>query len=209
MAEQPAITFERLLDWLEGRLAPAEADQLAAQIERGSQAQQADLAWLREFRAASAALVIEAPPPATHSLLQQRFADFAARRRPPSLLRRLVATLTFDSGLQPLGAGVRSADLQPPPRQLVFASEVADMTLNMQPRAFGQQIDLTCQIFPKGAATPLEFTVELLQAGVAVASAATDELGECTFEALPSGAYTVRMSGGGAEVEAGSVELRA
>lgn len=207
MAKEPALTFARLLDWVEGRIPAPAAEQVAAQVAQADPAVRAAVAWLEAFHTLSAQLHIEAPPAATRALLRRRFEAYALQRRTPSLLRRVLATLSFDSGAQALAPGLRSAGVQDAPRQLIYSTELADLALNMLPRAFDQQIDLHCQIFPKQADQPMQVALEL-RGEAMTSTGVADELGEWTFEAILAGHYTLIMRAGDVEVVVESLELR-
>jgi hypothetical protein len=208
MPDSNVLNFGRLLDWIEGRLSAEEAAAVAQAIEQADDATRAELAWLRAFHGVSAKTLLAAPPADTHAALIQRFAEYAQRRRPPSLLRRLAATLTFDSGLQPAAAGVRGAGVQESARQLIYSVEIADIALNIQPRQQGQRVDLFGQILPKSGAPTENFSVELAQGGVTLSSAAADEFGEFIFEDLALGEYELGLRSQHVDVRIAPVELR-
>ncbi|MBK9943768.1 MAG: hypothetical protein U0Z44_19905 [Kouleothrix sp.] len=208
MPEQNPPRFEQLLDWLEGRLPDDQARAVADQVAQAGQAASADLAWLQRFRELSATLVIEQPPPETRALLVERFRAYAQSRRPASLLQRLIATLTFDSGLQPNTLGVRSAGTPEPQRQLIYSTDIADVALNIQPRRYGQLLDLTCQIFAKEALEPEQFVPQLVRGQLAVASASIDDLGEFVFEGIAAGEYELHLRSDALDIVIASVELR-
>lgn len=208
MPDSNVLNFGRLLDWIEGRLSAEEAAAVAQAVEQADDATRAEIAWLRAFRAVSAKTVLAAPPRDTHAALIERFAEYAQRKRPPSLLRRLAATLTFDSGLQPAAAGMRGADVQEPARQLIYSVEIADIALNIQPRQQSQNVDLIGQILPKSDAPADSFSVELTQSGMAIGSAAADDLGEFSFENLAPGEYELGLRSQHVDVRIAPVELR-
>lgn len=208
MPDSNALNFGRLLDWIEGRLSAEEAAAVAQAAEQADDATRAEIAWLQAFMRVSARTVLAAPPLDTHTALVQRFAEYAQRKRPPSLLRRLAATLTFDSGLQPAAAGLRSAGVQDPPRQLIYSVEIADIALNIQPRQQSQNVDLIGQILPKAGAAADSFIVELVYGGATIGSAAADDLGEFVFENLTPGAYELGLRSQHVDVRITAIELR-
>lgn len=197
MATSAPLTMEQILDWLEGRLSTQAAATVAAQVAVADGALQAQVAWARAFLQASAAVIVEPPPPLLHQKLQQLFVDHGRQKQAaaaePGFLQRLVAALTFDSFLQPGLAGVRSAqtlDL----RQLVYSTAVADIALNVRrERALGNHT-LAGQLLPTSDLDPTSVSVQLLQndreAGITLA----DDLGEFTFADLPAGEYQLILS---------------
>lgn len=197
MATATPLTMEQILDWLEGRLSAQEAATVAAQVAVADTALQAQVAWARAFLQASAAVIIETPPPALHQKLQQLFVEHRQQQRAaetqPGFLQRLVAALTFDSFLQPGLAGVRSTqtlDL----RQLVYSTTVADIALNVRREWVQGQHTLAGQLLPTSELDPATVSVQLFhndrEAGITLA----DDLGEFAFTNLPAGHYQLILS---------------
>ncbi len=127
-------------------------------------------------------------------------------RRQPVPLKRLTATLSFGGGLRPL-AGVRSAGGAE--GQLVYTTEAADVALNFRRRPENGKLDLDGQIFPNDEAEPDAFGVQILRGTDEVATTATDELGEFTFEKVPPGEYQILVSSAEVEILISPVDLRA
>lgn len=205
--ESNEISFERLADWLEGRLSEEEAEAVAEQVARTDEATRAQLEWLRAFARVNEEVVLDAPPQEVRDELIRRFDAYAEDRRTPSLLQRLVATLSFDSGLQP-AFGVRSAAGHDEQRQLVYTTDAADIALNVRPRSSNGHLDLDGQVFPADDADPASFSVQLLSGADEVGLTTTDELGEFAFESVSPGAYQILVSGERVEILISSVELR-
>src|ERR671910_3397598 len=127
-APRKRIAFSQLVDWVEGRLPQKEAQAVEEQVAVADSATLADVAWLRKFVRATEDSVLESPPPEVRSTLIARFRAHAEGRRTPGLLKRVVATLTFDGGLRP-AVGVRSAGTQGARGQIVFSAEDLDVAL--------------------------------------------------------------------------------
>lgn len=200
MVRSESPTFERLLDWLEGRLSSAESQAITAQVAADATVQ-ADVAWLRAFLELGATIVWEEPPPTVHTALVRHFVEQHKTAQPaptpaePSvtLWQRLVAALTFDSHLQPGLAGVRGAE-QPRTRQLIYNSTVADIALNLSQSA-DSTLTIFGQILPTGAIAPETCAVQVLQGERAVGLVLADDLGEFSFIGLPLGAYQLTVTG--------------
>ena len=143
--------------------------------------------------------------------MMERFEDLArdqARdRERPGLLKRLVATLAFDGGLQP-AFGLRSAGTQESRRQLIYSSDVADVALNPRPRAGGDALDVYGQVLLPDDGDPASFVVQILDADAEVATTATDETGEFSFKGVTPGVYDVLVSGERVEIRLPQAELR-
>ena len=200
------IAFSQLVDWVEGRLPEKEARAVEEQVAVADAATLADIAWLRRFVRATEESVLEAPPPEVRSTLISRFRAHAEGRRPAGLLKRVVATLTFDGGLRP-AVGVRSAGTQGARRQLVYSVDDLDVALNFLPRARDKNFDLDGQVLPRDDVELGSFSVQLLQSETELGITATDELGAFAFESIPSGVYEIIISTDRVEVSIAPVEL--
>lgn len=205
-APRKRIAFSQLVDWVEGRLPQKEAQAVEEQVEVADIATLADVAWLRKFVRATEDSVLESPPPEVRSTLIARFRAHAEGRRTPGLLKRVVATLTFDGGLRP-AVGVRSAGTQGARRQLVYSVDDLDVALNFLPRARDKNFDLDGQVLPRDDVELGSFSVQLLQSQTELGITATDDLGAFAFESIPSGVYEIILSTDRVEVSIAPVEL--
>lgn len=205
MTERNRISFERLVDWAEGRLTAEEARAVDEWVA-ADEANRERVAWLRAFARVNEGVVMEAPPQEVRSELMRRFDAYAEGCRTPGLRQRLVATLSFESGLQP-AFGARSASDQEDQKQLVYTTDAADIALNVRPRHRNGHVDVDGQVFPADDADPASFSVQLLSGADEVGLSTTDELGEFAFESVPSGAYQILVSGERVEILISSVEL--
>jgi len=200
------IAFSQLVDWVEGRLPEKEAQAVEEQVEVADSATLADVAWLRKFVSATKDSVLESPPPEVRSTLIARFRAHAGDRRTPGLLKRVVATLTFDGGLRP-AVGARAAGMQGTRRQLVYSADDLDVALNFLPRARDKDFDLEGQVLPRDDVDLGSFSVQLLQSEAELGITATDDLGAFAFESIPSGVYEIILSTDRVEVSIAPVEL--
>ena len=200
------IAFSRLVDWVEGRLPDEEAREVEEQMEVADSATLADVAWLRKFLRATETSVLESAPPDVRSTLVAQFKEHVEGRRQPGLLRRIVATLTFDDGLQP-AVGVRSVGAQGTRRQLVYSADALDVALNFLPRTRDKMFDLNGQVLSHDDAELGSFSVQLLQRETELAITATDDLGGFVIESLPPGVYEIVLSSEQVEISIKPVEL--
>jgi hypothetical protein len=198
--------FARLTDWVEGRLSEQEARAIEEQVAVADSATRADVAWLRAFARISEDMVIASPPPRVREELIERFQAYAEGKQHPGLLQRLVATLTFDSTLRP-ALGMRAAAAPEAQRQLVYSTDAADVAVHVRPRPHDGLIDLNGQILPLNGTDSGTFGVQLLEGTSEVATTATNELGEFTFEAVSPGVYEVIASNERVEIRVPRVEL--
>jgi hypothetical protein len=140
-------------------------------------------------------------PDAPRDLIAYAVNIFAGRQASPSLLRRIVAALTFDSAANLTPAfGMRS--VQSAARQLVYSAEGSDVDLRLTPLKdqwvlVGQLLGENCE--------PGEVTLEG-EAGSAVAS--LNELCEFTLPPVPAGKYKLFLRLGSIEVEVPGIDLK-
>lgn len=194
MADHTELTFEQLLDWVEGRLSPVEADRVEQQVSVADPSIQEQVKWLRAFIRLSDTVALLPPPPPVRTFLTQRFAEYAEARRQPGFFRRLAAVLSFDSALHPASVGVR-AGAGDGMRQFVFSTDVVDIALNLQPHPRQERLDLIGQILAKDDNLALEtVAVQLLRDEREVAIVMADELGEFMLESLDMGNYQLLLS---------------
>jgi hypothetical protein len=205
MAESQDMEFIRLVDWVEGRLSEGEARAVEERVAADSAAR-ADVAWLRAFARVSEETVIASLPSEVREELIERFEAYAEGKQHPGLLQRLVATLTFDSNLRP-ALGLRAATVPESQRQLVYSTDAADVALHVRPRPRDGCFDINGQIFPSGGTESGIFGVQLLQGTSEVATTATNDLGEFTFEAVSPGVYDVLASDERVEIRIPQVAL--
>ena len=198
--------FARLLDWVEGRLSEQEARAVEEQVAADRQTR-ADADWLRAFARISEDTVIVPPPSGVRDALIECFDAYAKGKQHPGLLERLVATLTFDSDLQP-ALGLRAVGVPESQRQFVYSTDAADVAMNIRPRPHDGLLDIYGQILAVDGTDSGVFGVQLLEGSSEVATTATNDLGEFTFEAVPPGAYEVLAGSDRVEIRLPQVELR-
>lgn len=200
MPESNKISFERLTDWVEGRLSEAEAAAVAEQVASADEEIRAQAEWLRAFARTRQEIQLSPPPREVRETLTRRFAAHAEEVREPGLLQRLVASLSFDSGLPSAATGARTVGAEEEQRQLAFSTELAEIVVDIMPRPGGRSLDLSGQIFASGE-EPLDgFTVRLLREESEIDITISNELGEFTFEDIPYGGYEVVLNAGRFEV---------
>ena len=199
--------FARLADWVEGRLSEQEARAVEEQVAAADSATRADAAWLHAFAPISEDTVIAPLPPGVRDTLIEPFEAYAEGKARPGFLERLVATLRFDSDLQP-APGLRAASAVGSPRQLVYSTAAADVAIIVRPRTRDVLLDIYGQILPMESTESGIFGVQLLEGASEVATTATNELGEFKFEAVQPGVYEVLAGDDRVEIRVSQVELR-
>ena len=200
MSKNNNLDFARLVEWLDGELSVEESQQVVEALPLASEETKADAAFLQRFQQASQEVKFVAPPASVREVLSKRFDRFAKSRQPDSLLQRLKAILTFDSGTQWATAGIRSTVQIGRPRQLIFNADTTEIALNIQPRRQDHRLNISGQVFAITEADYPLFAVQLIQDEHEVSITSTDDLGEFAFEALESGEYEMVVSGDQFEV---------
>jgi hypothetical protein len=200
--------FERMLDWLEGKLPEAEAQQIAADMEAADEAMRQDFLWLQSFLEMKEETKLPSPPPRVREELRRRFQDFARERRSPNLFQRLEGILSFDSQAVPATAGLRAtASTESQIRQLVFMTQIAEVVINIQSNPHGQGVNLLGQVFPETSFEIDEFIVQLLKNSQDQGLRTTDELGQFAFEDVPDGIYELILIAHHFEVSLSPIQL--
>ena len=206
MPNSEDLQFAKLVDWVEGRLSEEEARAVERQVVLGDSAMREEIAWLRAFARINEDTVIALPPPRVRETLSERFEAYAEGRQQPNFLNRLVARLTFDSGLEPaLGWRATSPELQ---RQLAYSTEAVDVVVSVRPRPRDELLDIHGRIFSVNSTHPETFGVRLLVESSEIATTATNDLGEFTFEAVAPDVYEMIVSSERVEISIPQVELR-
>lgn len=140
---------------------------------------------------------------APEHVIQRALAAWQPRRpaaAPVGPLRRLVAVLGFDSGVQPALAGVRAGGA-PAQRQFLFSADGHDVELRVSEPAPGS-FRLFAQVLGPEAQGRYELVV-----GDRQWSGALDDLGEFVVEALPAGQAGLQLQLGDTRIELPPVPL--
>jgi hypothetical protein len=119
---------------------------------------------------------------------------------------RLVARLTFDSGVQPALSWRTTAPASQ--RQFAYSTDAADLVINVRPRPRDGLLDIHGRIFSVKSTYPETFGVQLLAGSSEVATTATNDRGEFTFETVSPGNYEMMVSSERVEISIPQVELR-
>jgi hypothetical protein len=197
--------FDEILDWIEGKLPPEEAEAVAARVAADEEAV-AEAEWLKAFAEASGNIVFDSPPAEVREEISRRFEGFAEGRQ-PGLFRRFIATLTFEGGMEP-AFGVRSVGSPEAQRHFVYSTDLADVSFSVRPRR-GGGFDLMGQVLPNGEdIEPDEFGVHLIRDIGVSETALADDLGEFAFEGISEGTYEMILTTERYEILIPPFELR-
>ncbi len=184
--------FEKLIDYLDGQIASAEAGFVKTHLE-GCERCAAVGQWYEKVRTIAASDDMIEPP----SWVARRAIRLFETRRSQSGLKeklgRLVASLIFDSQAQPAVAGVRSTETMN--RQLLYEADNysidVQISLSEEPRAglVGQILRKDDTEFESVSRIPLD----LIREGETVRSTLTSETGEFSINEVDFGEYDLRI----------------
>lgn len=181
--------FERLMDYLEGRLPADQSQSLASHLATGCQLCESSRRWYEHVRSIAANDDMVDPPA---WLTRRALQIFDSRDREPGLIGRIgqvMAALVFDSFAQPSVAGARSA--QAASRQLLYRAEDYSIDLQISPSdrsnatVMGQILRKDDLRFESVSNVPLTLSLH----GESVVSAVTNETGEFVLREIGCGDY--------------------
>lgn len=207
MKNSAQVHFEQLVDWMEGRLSTEETEAIAARLASADATTRATVAWLWTFHQASKGITLASLPADLRQQLAELFQDYARDRHTPNLFQRLTATLTSDANDQPAAKGICSTTASSGDQQLLYATTVAKIALNIHLRTHDKRLDVSGRIFPMDDRASDTFVVQLLQETAEVAITMTDDLGQFAFKALNSDLYEMILSNDRVEIVIESLEL--
>ncbi|MCK6626265.1 MAG: hypothetical protein L6R45_13955 [Anaerolineae bacterium] len=171
------LSFERLVDLVEGRLSPVEHDQALGHVSTCARCA-AEKTWLDQVIGLMRSDTSEDAPPAVITRARRLFQSRAAPI--PTGRRRISALLQFDSLQRPLALGIRSD--QPAARQLLLKAENFDLDVRITPIRSAWQVS--------GQILGLETSGQVeLQSETATVQAELNDLGEFTLPPVPAGGY--------------------
>jgi anti-sigma factor RsiW len=192
------LTFAKLADLAEGRLSSNEQEASSSHLSTCSRCT-AKLASLNSVVGLMRTDRAEDAPPELVARAINLFRSRAATRQ-PSLVKRIVAALSFDSLQMSPAFGVRSG--QSSARQLLFVAGEYDLDLRITQN--GETWNVSGQVFGEecvGGKIELE--------GETAIRADLNNQCEFTMAAVPAGSYQLRLRLPDLEVEIPQLELRA
>ncbi len=190
MAErnQPKVSTEKILDWLEGRLSSDEINSLRTKM---TATDEASLSW---YETLLERLRMAVFPPVPEELEEAIRALYKSET--PSVWKQIRAVLSYDSWNSDLrGAliGVRSPQPLSDMRQLMFRSNEYNLVLDVI--LAGGKYDLEGQIIPNLNQEEDIFVVQLVQGEQSVEIVSSDDIGEFEIADVLVGVYQLVCSG--------------
>ncbi|HVF89294.1 MAG TPA: zf-HC2 domain-containing protein [Blastocatellia bacterium] len=186
-------SFERLIDYLDGRLADGEADRVAGHLASGCQQCAPTRAWYEGLRELVASDDTIEPPSWVLKRAVRIFDEKAARPNLVERLGRAVASLVFDSFAHPSLVGVRSTETAN--RQLLYHAGEYSIDLQIAPTD-GAGVDMRGQVLREGeerfeSVTGLK--VELGRGNNRPRATFTGATGEFAFQNVEPGDYDLYL----------------
>jgi hypothetical protein len=201
------IGIEKLLEMSRGQTSQTEAMKMNQHLA-GCTRCQGNLDWISTVARLAAADDAVDPPRWVVRQVVALFEEYHPVRE-PGRLRKLVASLVFDTFAQPQLSGVRSTGLAT--RQCLYRYSDYDVDLSFEPVNGSDRVNLSGQVL--GPSEDFENVggakVELMQAAGVVHETVTNHLGEFTFDQVAKGVYelTIQLSDG--EVRITQLEVKA
>jgi hypothetical protein len=192
--------FERLLDYLDGRLAGQVAQVVAAHLGGGCKRCAENREWLERVRAIAASDDRSAPPLWVLKRAHRLFDSKTVRAGALDRLGRLVAALIFDSLTPAAIYGVRLA--QSGNRQLVYHADRYSVDLQIA-SANPSAANLIGQVLRQGEAgfqSAARLSLELIRDNQIVGSTTTSAVGQFTFNGIEWGEYDLQIEAHGAAI---------
>ena len=190
------LGFERLVDYLDGLLDAASAEAMAAHLASGCPECVAGRDWYERVISITTSDDTIEPPPWVLKRALRIFENAPSQGSAPARVRRLVASLIFDSLARPSMAGARL--MKPDDHQLLYRADDYSIDLQVALQG-GSRFDLTGQILKEGEymfESVAGLQLALISKGEAIGSAITNEIGEFSFPAIEGGHYEMRIEAG-------------
>lgn len=195
------ISFELLADLADQRVPDAERAPLMAHLQACADCSQSWQKLNHLVGLMRSDDSVEAPQPVIARALNIFQQPARQPTAPPNLLRRLVASLSFDSFSAEPAFGFRSGRAET--RQLILSVEDIDIDLRIAQR--GDRWNVSGQVLGTECASG---EVQL-QSETAAESARLNELCEFALTPVTSGSYSLRLRLKDVEVEFSGIEIKA
>jgi hypothetical protein len=185
--------FEKMIDYLDGRLAATEAALIERHLASGCASCASIGHWYRRVKAIAARDDSVEPP---GWVLKRAMKAFLAHRDSYSVdIPEQMAILVFDSLYRPEIAGMRSTSVAD--RQLLYSA--AGYSVDLQIARSGlSAVNVMGQILrdgEQGFESVSGLPLELAKAGTTAAATVTDAVGEFTIDGIISGDYDFHFEG--------------
>ena len=187
------VGFERLIDYLDGRLSDEEGRLVAEHLAQGCGRCEADSRWYG-LLAAMRGVAEPVEPPAW--VFKRAVRLFENRPRTGNVAKRAAraaAKLIFDSLSQPALVGARSGAA--PSRHLLYSVDDYSIDLRIEPadEALVNLIGQVLSTSESGFDAVAGIAIDLAREGTPVSSAVTDDMGAFIMDHIGSGDYDLQI----------------
>jgi hypothetical protein len=191
--------FEKMIDYLDGRLAATEASEIDDHLAVGCASCSSVGDWYSRVKSIAARDDSVEPP---GWVLKRAFKAFMAHRDSyaSGVPSQMSAVLVFDSLYRAEPAGIRSTGAAD--RQLLYSAGGYSIDLQMA-EADIRSVNLMGQILKEGEQgfdSVVGLPVQLVRGGAAAASAITDAMGEFRIDGIFRGEYDLYFEGRGRRI---------
>lgn len=188
-------SFETLLDWIEGRLDPAQADEVRVLAEEDERVGRT-ISWLRGIIDAGRDLPLQSPPPLVRQSLVQQFRRWS---RAQALLEESPqidhAQLLFDSREDLALVGFRSLADGSEATHLAYTARVADLLLDVHPEADGR-VRIDGQVLMTSSSQAVFFEASATGVGFQSRTVDGDDIGRFSIKGVPNVPCRVTVTNG-------------
>jgi hypothetical protein len=184
--------FEQVIDYLDGKLATADAGRVAAHLAGDCAACVETRTWYERVREVAASDDTVAPPAWVFKRAARIF-DTARRPRLTERIGEAVARLIFDSFARPQLAGIRSTDTAN--RQLLYRAENYSIDLQIAPtdEARGELIGQVLREGEETFASVANRRLSIARGDEPIHATVTDARGEFRVSNVDYGTYDLRI----------------
>ena len=191
------VGFERLIDYLDGRLSDEDGRAVAEHLAQGCGRCEGDRRWYDLLTSLKREPELVEPPEWVFRRALRLFENRPRTESAGTRALRAAARLIFDSLSQPALAGARSGAA--PSRHLLYA--VDDYSIDVRIAATGEAgVDLIGQVLStseSGFDMVAGIAIDLAREGETVSSAVTDEVGVFIIRRLGLGEYDLQIDARG------------
>ena len=187
------VGFDRLIDYLDGRLSDEDGRPVAEHLAQGCGRCEADRRWYGLLTSMKRGPAQVEPPEWVFRRAVRLFENRTQTESAGKRTARAAARLIFDSLSQPSPAGARSGAA--PSRHLLYAVDDYSIDLRIA-AATDAGVDLIGQVLStseSGFDAVAGIAIDLACEGETVLSAVTDEVGVFTIRRIESGEYDLQI----------------
>ena len=188
--------FGMLIDWLEGRLDPSAAEQVAAQVAGADERTRRTAEWLRGLLETARAVPLHEPPPIMEQSLIQYFSRWRrARAQPAYRPCDVYVRLLLDSRQGLVPAGVRGDASDDDVFHLAYTAEEGDLLIDVY-RVGAGLVRLDGQMLLAQPQEAPVFEAFVAGEGFTIRTKDGDELGRFCLRDVPERQCQLRATNG-------------